>query len=463
MEEIKTEEKIKAAVDTTEKKCCAGKDDCCKKKRGLPFSFFRIFILLAFFFITGLSSYQLGFRDGKNAIPSINLISNVENKNIPVEAPLKESPDTAKTGDNAISLKNLSEADFSIFWDTWAEVQKSFVGRQKLNPQDMIFGATKGMVASLNDPYSEFFTKEENKKFTEDVKGRFGGVGMEIGMQKGVLTVVAPLKNTPAERAGLMAGDKILKIDDKTTSDMTIDQAVNLIRGPEGTTVTLLIFREKDGAEPKEFKIVREVIVVPSLESEMKDNNQIGYIRVYSYSDNVSSDFRKAVIDFRNTGSKKLIIDLRNNPGGYLSAAIDMAGYFLPEGEVVALEDYGNGEQDVYYSKGPDIFEDSSVVILINGGSASASEIFAGALAEKKKAQLVGEKTFGKGSVQQVIDLKDDMALKLTIAKWLTPSGRSVSDEGIEPQIKVETPKDGITKENDPQLNAALDILRKIK
>ena len=401
-------------------------------------------ILISVFIIAAVfGSYQIGFYSGKKEIPSIFSATNITNK---------EDEGAFK------------EADFSIFWDAWKEVQEKYVGRENLDYQEMVYGAAKGMVGSLGDPYSDFFTVEENKKFSEDVKGSFSGVGMEIGMKDGTLTVIAPLKNTPAERAGLKAGDKILKIDSEVTVDMKVDEAVRLIRGPKGTEVVLSIFRN-DGEfeDPKEIKIIRDTIIIPSINLEWKGEKKgIAYLQIYHYSENVMKEFDKSVNEILKSDANKLIIDLRNNPGGYLDAAIDMASYFLPRGELVVIEDYGNGLQNKHSSRGYGYLEDFTTVILINQGSASASEIFSGALSEKNKAILVGEKTFGKGSVQELIDLKNGTAMKLTIAKWLTPSGHSVSDEGIEPQIKVELTKENTADDADPQMEKAIEILSNV-
>lgn len=351
------------------------------------------------------------------------------------------------------------EIDFSLFWEAYHKLQEKFVDKSKIDIQKIIYGAISGMVNSLGDPYTIFLTPEESKRFEEDVKGTFEGVGMEIGIKKGQLQVVAPLEGTPAQRAGIKAGDKILKIDDRTTENITLDEAVSLIRGPKGTKVRLTIFREGWEKE-KEFEIVRDVILVPSLKWEMKDG--IIYLKIYQFSEIASFDFTRAAIEILNQPTQKMILDLRNNPGGYLEVAQDIAGWFLEEGKIVAIEDFGNGEKKEYKSDGPAKFLDYKIVILINGGSASGAEILAGALRDNRGILLIGEKSFGKGSVQELEKLSGGSSLKVTVAKWLTPKGNLISDVGLEPDIKVEMTENDFNEEKDPQLEKAIEILKNL-
>lgn len=351
------------------------------------------------------------------------------------------------------------EIDFSLFWEAYHKLQEKFVDKSKIDIQKIIYGAISGMVNSLGDPYTIFLTPEESKRFEEDVKGTFEGVGMEIGIKKGQLQVVAPLEGTPAQRAGIKAGDKILKIDDRTTENITLDEAVSLIRGPKGTKVRLTIFREGWEKE-KEFEIVRDVILVPSLKWEMKDG--IIYLKIYQFSEIASFDFTRAAIEILNQPTQKMILDLRNNPGGYLEVAQDIAGWFLEEGKIVAIEDFGNGEKKEYKSDGPAKFLDYKIVILINGGSASGAEILAGALRDNRGILLIGEKSFGKGSVQELEKLSGGSSLKITVAKWLTPKGNLISDVGLEPDIKVEMTEKDFEEEKDPQLEKAIEILKNL-
>ena len=353
------------------------------------------------------------------------------------------------------------EIDFSLFWEVYHRLQEKFVDKGKFDIQKMIYGAISGMVKSLGDPYTVFFPPEETKRFEEDVKGVFEGVGMEIGIKKGQLQVIAPLEGTPAQRAGLRSGDKILKINDTETSDLTIDEAVDLIRGPKGTEVTLTIFRE-EWKKTKEIKLMRDVIEVPSLKREIKeiDGQKIAYIQLYQFSENASFDFRKAAIEILTSPAQKIILDLRNNPGGYLEVAQDITGWFLEKGKIVVIEDFGQGNEQEYKAQGPGTFSDYKVVILINQGSASASEILAGALRDNRGILLIGEKSFGKGSVQEVEKLEEGSSLKITVAKWLTPKGQLITDVGLEPDIKVEMTEKDYEEEKDPQLDKAIEIIK---
>jgi len=352
--------------------------------------------------------------------------------------------------------------DFSLFWDAWRKLQDTFVDPQKFNIQSVVYGAISGMVNSLGDPYTVFFSPNEKQKFVQDVQGSFEGIGAEIGLKNGQLIIIAPLENTPAQRAGLRAGDQIIKINDKSTSNLTIDEAIGLIRGQKGTEVTLNIFR--DGWQtPKDIKIIRDTINVPSLKWELKDNN-IAYIRLYQFSQNTTSDFEKAASEISKTSADRIILDLRDNPGGYLEVSQDIASWFLKKGDIVVIEDFGaKGEKNEFRAYGPAKFVNFPMVVLVNEGSASASEILAGALRDDRDIQLIGEKTFGKGSVQELTDLKSGSALKITVAKWLTPKGISISEQGLEPDIKVEITDTDIKAEKDPQLDKAIEIVNQLK
>jgi len=351
-----------------------------------------------------------------------------------------------------------ANVDFSPFWVAWNEINSKYVSKDNLDDQKRIWGAVQGMVESLGDPYTVFFPPQESKMFQENISGDFEGVGMEIAVRKGVLMVVSPLKGTPAEKAGIKAGDKILKIDDTTTADITADQAAQLIRGQRGTQVKLTILRD-DQDKSMEIIITRDVIKIPVLDTETKSGG-IFVIKLYNFSGNSASAFRNALREFINSGKNKLILDLRNNPGGYLELAVENSSWFLPTGKVVVREQFANGDEELYRSKGYDIFENLPMVILINEGSASASEIMAGALQEHGIAKLVGEKTFGKGSVQELVQITLDTSLKITIAKWLTPNGRSISDEGLEPDVEVELTEEDFEAGRDPQMDKAIEMLK---
>lgn len=353
------------------------------------------------------------------------------------------------------------DIDFSIFWDTWNTINEKYVSTNGPSDQEKIYGAISGLVYSLGDPYSVFFPPKESEYFVSEIQGSFEGVGMEIGKTNDILTVIAPLKNTPAERAGIQAGDKIIAIDDSPTINLTVDEAVNLIRGEGGTPVKLTIIR-KNKKEPIEIKVIRGTIEIPTINTIARDDG-IFIIELYSFSATSPYLFRNALREFIESGDNKLILDLRNNPGGFLEAAVDMASWFLPAGKVVVRETSRNSKdaEKIYRSKGYNIFNDNlKFVILINQGSASASEILAGALSEYGKAILVGEKSFGKGSVQELIPITEDTSLKITVARWFTPNRVSISKNGLTPNIEIEYTKEDFEAGIDPQLEKAVEVLK---
>jgi carboxyl-terminal processing protease len=352
-----------------------------------------------------------------------------------------------------------NQVDFAPFWSAWNGLQSKYVGRSGLDYQKMVWGAIEGMVASLGDPYSVFFPPKEAELFETSVKGEFSGIGIEIGMRDKTLTVIAPLKDTPAFRAGLKAGDKILKIDATSTQSMAVDEAIFLIRGERGTPITLTIGRQGE-KESREVKIIRDTINIPVVDTETKEGG-IFVIRLYNFSENSPNIFREALREMVSSNSNKLILDMRGNAGGYLEASVDIASWFLPAGKVVAIEDFGNSDQENYRSKGYDIFKNLPFVVLVDQGSASAAEILAGALQDYKLATLVGEKTFGKGSVQELISITDKTSLKITIARWLTPNGRSISEKGLTPDVEVKITDKDIEAGRDPQMQKAIEILTK--
>ncbi|KKP98346.1 MAG: Carboxyl-terminal protease [Parcubacteria group bacterium GW2011_GWD2_38_12] len=393
-----------------------------------------ISVLIFAVFLLSLS-FGIGVWVGWKKIPSVEKIFSVSNK----------------------ELSKPKEVDFSLFWDVWKDVEDSYVDKNRINREDMVYGAISGMVKSLGDPYTVFLDPKEAKKFKDDVSGSFEGIGAEIGLRKNIITVISPLKDTPAEKAGLRAGDKILKIGDVITIDMSVEEAVSLIRGPKGTEVILTITR--DGFEKaREIRIIRGTIKIPIVEFEMKGS--VAYVALYHFTANSSLELKNALRNALNDGAKGMILDLRNNPGGYLDVSIDIASIFLPIGETVVIEDFGNGKRDEYKSYGPGVLKDFPMVVLINEGSASASEILAGALRDVRGVQLIGQKTFGKGSVQELKDLDLGASLKVTIAKWLTPGGYSISEGGLKPDIEIEMTDEDFDEKRDPQLDKAMEIVK---
>jgi len=354
--------------------------------------------------------------------------------------------------------------DFSPVWKAWHVIDAKFVPTEPAtssatSTEKRVWGMIQGLAASLGDPYTFFLPPAENEQFNDDMSGRFEGVGMEIAVRNEVLTIVTPLKGTPAERAGLKSGDRILEIDGKSTRGIDVSAAVQKIRGPKGTQVTLLILRS-GWSEPREFKVTRDVINVPVIVTHARPDG-VFVIEIRSFTANSTYLFRNALREFIESGNTRLILDLRGNPGGYLEAAVDMASWFLPSGRVVVTEDYGgNSPNIVHRSSGYDIFnENLKMVILVDKGSASASEILAEALRYYGDARLIGTATFGKGSVQELVEITPETSLKITVARWLGPSGKPIPHEGIEPDIVVERTDEDIEKGRDPQLDKAVEIL----
>jgi carboxyl-terminal processing protease len=348
---------------------------------------------------------------------------------------------------------DFSGLDAKIFWQTWKYIKENFADPSKIDSHKAAFEAARGLIRSLDDPYSDLLTERQGKIFEEDLSGSFGGVGIEIGIRKGFLTVISPLEGTPAYRAGLKPNDQILKINGESTENMNLEEAVSKIRGEPGTKVVLTIMRESFN-EPKDFELIREKIVIPTIKSEFIEPD-IGYIKINTFIANTYSDFTKALIDLSAKGAQKFIIDLRNNPGGYLEVALKMAEVFVPRGKVLVGQESKN-EKKLIRSEGPGVLSQNKVVILINNGSASASEIFAAALKKHLNAKLIGEKSFGKGTVQQMFKINGNL-LKLTIAYWLTPDEKRIEGHGLEPDIKIKDEKEG---DKDAIKEKAIELLK---
>lgn len=356
------------------------------------------------------------------------------------------------------SVAAAANVDFEPFWKVWNLINEKYVDPDKLNDQQKVWGAIEGLASSLDDPYTVFMPPKEAESFASEIKGNFEGVGMEVGIKDDSLTVVSPLKGSPAEKAGVRAGDKIVKINGEVSATMKTEEAVTKIRGKKGTPVVLTLAREGKG-QPFDITIVRDVINIPTLDTDFKDG--VFIIKLYNFSEPSPRAFRVALKEFIDSGSDKLILDLRGNPGGYLDASVDMASWFLPKDAVIVREDFGpKAPEEVQRSKGYNIFtEHLKMVILVNGGSASASEIVAGALREHNVATIVGTKTFGKGSVQELVKVTPDTSLKITIARWLTPKGVSISEKGITPDVEVKMSAEDVEKGRDPQMAKAMEIL----
>lgn len=351
-------------------------------------------------------------------------------------------------------------ADMKLFWQVWDLVHTDYFDKTKIDNQKLLYGAIKGMVAAIGDPYTTFLPPEEQKRIQEDLGGAFEGVGIQIGFKGSRLAVIAPLKNTPAEKAGIKAGDFIVGIKDKnkgldvSTVGMTLIDAVQAIRGPAGTPVTLVVTR--DGVDKLlEIAIVRDKIEVPSVELNfVGKKNEVAHLKLFRFGGNTAREWENAVEKIIQSSAKGLILDLRNNPGGYLDGAVSIISEFIPKGVAVIQEGSGGNKKQISVSGRGRLF-DISMVVLVNTGSASASEIVAGALKDYKRATVVGESTFGKGTIQEAKDI-DDSGIHITTARWLTPKGEWANEKGITPDVVV---KDDPATSADEQLEKALDIL----
>jgi len=348
------------------------------------------------------------------------------------------------------------ELDFSLFWDVWDIITDKHIDSSEFDLVKMRDGAIAGMLGAIGDPFTSYLPPPEAKRFMDDIGGKFGGVGIEIGIRDDILTVIAPLDGTPGDRAGILAKDKILKVDGTITVGMSLSEAVKLIRGDKGTEVILTIGRDD---EILDVPIVRAEIKIPAVKLEILENN-IAHLKVITFNGNVESQFKKYADEILDKDIDKIILDLRNNPGGLLSSSINLSSWFLDEDDLVTIEDFGNGIRNEFNAVHNARLKGKKVVILINQGSASASEIMAGALRDNNRTLLIGETTFGKGSVQEVEELKDNSSLKFTVARWLTPSGGSIDDTGLEPDIVIEITKEDLENDRDPQLEKAVEIIQ---
>lgn len=399
---------------------------------------FKFFVLVVMLVAVGFFSYKTGVLVGEENI-------------------LKTPPAYVELGEEAENV------DLSVFWEVWRQIEIKFLEKDKIDYKEMIYGAISGMVDSFGDPYTTFFDPNQTESFEEELRGKYEGVGMYVGIKDNQLTVISPLKDSPAEKAGLKPEDKIVQIEETYTLDLSIEEAVSLIKGPKGSEVKLLIQR-KGWKEPKEFIMTRQVIKIPTLDYEALDNN-IALIKIYQFNQILTSEFNRVALEILDSETDKFIIDLRNNPGGYLEVAQNIAGWFITKGEVVVWQDEGDEDNRKRYdSNGPALFLDYPVVVLINGGSASGAEILAGALRDQNGSKLVGTKSFGKGSVQEQVQLSDSSSLKVTIAKWLTPNGDLIHELGLEPDIEVEMPETEDDEEpQDTQLEKAVEILNNLE
>ncbi|MEN9557895.1 MAG: hypothetical protein RL141_264 [Candidatus Parcubacteria bacterium] len=353
--------------------------------------------------------------------------------------------------------------DVDQLWDVWRDLKAGFYS-QPVDDRTLLYGAIHGMTASLGDPYTLFFEPKEAEEFTQELEGKFSGIGAEIGKKNDQLQVVAPLPDSPAERAGVRARDLILQINGEESLAMPVEEAVSKIRGEKGTSVSLQLGRmitDAEGVsrlEPVDVTIVRDLIVVQSVVWSLKEP-QVALVEIHSFNQDIEAPFRKAIDEALAKGARGIVLDLRNNPGGYLDQAVAVAGEWMPDDVVVMQRERGEITER-YTGMGRGSLTGVKTVVLVNEGSASASEIVAGALQDAGAATIVGATTFGKGSVQDYLEYPDGSALKVTIAEWLTPNGRSIHTEGIQPDVAVELTPEDFDAERDPQLEKALELIR---
>lgn len=359
-----------------------------------------------------------------------------------------------------INVTKTQEIDFNEYWKVWGLVKGSYVDKQTISDEDLFYGSIKGMVNALGDPYTVFMSPKESQEFSDDLAGTFEGIGAEVGIRDGVVTVISPLDDMPAKAAGIMAGDKIYEINGEATTDYTVEQAVKKIRGEKGTNVILTIFRQ-GLKEPKKITITRGTIIIKSVKGELRKDG-LYMLRISSFGDDTERLFNQEVEKIIKLKPKGIILDLRNNPGGYLNGAVKISSEWVDNGPVV-IEKYDENNVQNYMPEGVARLKNFPTVVLINGGSASAAEIVAGALKDHEKAVLVGEKSYGKGSVQNLIPLDGGASLKVTIAKWLTPSGESIDKQGIKPSTEVKMTFQDVEKNLDPQMDKAASLLLKKK
>jgi len=404
----------------------------------------RVLLIIILAFLLG---WQMGHRDvavkWANFKPSISIVNKQPPSNINV--------------------------DFRLFWDTWNLLYKSYLGKKDIDPNKLFYGAISGMVASLGDPYTVFLPPEQQKITKQELGGSFDGVGIELGYNDKSLVVVAPLAGNPAEKAGIKAKDIIAKIDGKDTIGLNLPEAVQKIRGIKGTKVKLSILRPGE-QQIRDFELVRDTIIVRSVEvnyQNTKSGKKVAIIKLSRFGERTNDEWQQAVSDLISKNAQKVILDMRNNPGGFLEGAVYIGSEFLDEGDIV-LQENSEGVRSSYKVNRVGRLTNMPLEILINKGSASASEIVAGAMQDRKRAQLIGEKSFGKGTIQEVEELDGVTGLHITVAKWLTPNGRWVNDtQGFEPDVKIDADSKDLPASqrgepdgqvNDKQLQKALEL-----
>lgn len=363
--------------------------------------------------------------------------------------------------DPILKTQNGNNIDMELFWTVWNELKDKYIDIDTVKDENMAYGAIKGMVKALDDPFTVFMTPEESKQFNDSLEGKLEGIGAELTVKDKNLVIVSPLRKSPAEKAGLKSGDIIYKIDGEVAAEMTLVDAIMKIRGKKGTTVTLTIVRE-DLDKPFDVSIVRDSIDIESVTVEKLDDDNIVYISVNQFNEKTNDQFGKAISELILKEPKGLIVDLRYNGGGYLDIAVQLLSYLLPSNtSAVVIKERGK-EDEIKYTNGNPKLLNVPLVVIINDSSASASEILAGAIQDHERGVILGTKSFGKGSVQEVQNFADGSSMRLTIAKWFTPKERSIDHTGLVPDIVVEMKEEDIKKEYDAQKEAAIKYLKEL-
>ncbi len=403
-------------------------------------------VLSIFAFLT-LSVFLLGFL-------LINSYS-TENKIIVVSSIDKLEDGSVNEDSTIIDLSK--DIDLKVFGEVFYLLKNNYPGFSEVSKEDLGYGVTRGLISAIGDPHTTFFDPERSSIYLDDVSGEFQGVGIEIGIREGRVQVISPIKDTPAYRAGVKAQDIIVAIDGDSAEGISLEEAVLRIRGPKGEPVVLSVVRE---GKVKEITIIRDTIKIASMEWELIEEN-IAYLKLFHFNENMRSDFQIASREIINSGADRIILDLRNNPGGILNVAVDIVGYFIENGEVAVIETDLKDEKNNNYmrTRRAPVLMDYDLVILINEGTASASEILAGALRDHRGDKVVGTKSFGKGSIQQIFNIENGSAVKITVRYFLTPDGHVIDEKGIKPDYLVEPKEDS---EEDVQLQKAISLIKSI-
>ncbi len=408
--------------------------------------FLRIFSFITLPVIMLVLGWQLGAR--------------YEQQQLSVERQRLDELFSVKTGSGQVAGQDPeTHVDLSLFWGTWRLLGNYYIDPGAMHADKMVFGAVSGMVDAVGDPYTAFMTPTDSKAFVDSMHGTLEGIGAQLETKNGRIIVVAPLKGSPAEKAGLLPKDIIVKVGDTQVTDVPLEQVVMLIRGKKGTSVKLTIAREGT-TQPVILSVVRENIFVPSVESKVLKtaSGSIGHIALNQFGDESMGEVRKAIAAFPKDGLKGVLLDLRFNGGGYLEGAVELTSMFVRDGQVVRVERRDEPPLE-HRVDGQPLLPDVPLVVLINGGSASASEIVAGALQDLKRATIIGTQSFGKGTVQEVLDLPGGSSLRVTVAKWLTPGGHDLSKKGVTPDIVIDRTVEQFRDNKDPQLDAAIEWL----